>query len=147
MPPRSSVQPPSARNGTITQPSSWSVYHQEFLNVLNQCSTTKRPPSKAIAEVFVRNCRNKFLEKDVLAREPADHRAALELVLDRLNAVIFCKAKSCAMSRIHRKLLLLAAPPTRIHEIPPTAPAHSIVLSTIFVNALPRQEEAVCCGS
>jgi hypothetical protein len=71
--------------GNILTPNNWSSYHERFTKTLNQAPLTKRPPPEAIAIVFVENCRNSFLEDDVLAHEPEDHDVALRLVLDRLN--------------------------------------------------------------
>ncbi|MBM4098123.1 MAG: DDE-type integrase/transposase/recombinase, partial [Planctomycetes bacterium] len=71
--------------GNILSPNNWSSYHERFVKVLHQAPSNRRPPGKGIATVFVANCNNAFLEDDVLAAEPADHDAALALVLDRLN--------------------------------------------------------------
>ena len=72
-------------SGDITLPASWSSYHQRFVGVLHQSPTTKRPPASTLAEVFMENCGNSFIEEDVLAFVPTDHHVALQLVLDRLN--------------------------------------------------------------
>jgi hypothetical protein len=72
-------------SGNILSPNAWSAYHERFIKVLQQAPSSRRPPGKSVAVVFVENCQNSFLEDDVLAEEPADHDAALTLVLDRLN--------------------------------------------------------------
>ena len=38
-----------------------------------------------VAEIFMENCGNTFIEDDVLAYEPANHQIALQFVIDRLN--------------------------------------------------------------
>jgi hypothetical protein len=69
----------------IRSPLTWTQYHQRFVAILHQAPVARRPPLTAVAEVFMTNCCCDFIEKDVLAHEPADHDAALRLVIDRLN--------------------------------------------------------------
>ena len=71
--------------GQILRPASWSRYHQRFLAVIQQAPKRLHPPGKITAEIFMHNCRVDYLEQDVMAYEPTDHRAALDLVLTRLN--------------------------------------------------------------
>lgn len=80
--------------GNVLDPAIWSTYHQRFVQVLLRAPTANFPPSDKVAEVFIRNCGNDFLQEDVLAYEPKTHEVALQMVLDRLNNSGFLQSEA-----------------------------------------------------
>lgn len=79
--------------GNILDPAVWSTYHQNFTAVLHQAPKPKFP-LKIVAETFIKNCRNSFLQEDILAYEPSDHDVALQMVLDRINDSGFLQSEA-----------------------------------------------------
>jgi hypothetical protein len=66
-------------------PSSWTEHYRIFERLVAQAPLALTPPSKVLARSFVSACPDAFLRNDVLANEPESVRAALQLIISRLN--------------------------------------------------------------
>lgn len=71
--------------GDSLSKSAWADQYQLFIDVMNQTPKKEWPPEKELAKKFIQSCPMQYLKSDVLAREPADLKTALELVMVNLD--------------------------------------------------------------
>jgi transposase InsO family protein len=101
-------------------PSSWTEHYRIFERLVAQAPLVLTPPSKVLARSFVSACPDAFLRNDVLANEPESVRAALQLIISRLNDSGFLRS-ALAYANANRA--------ERAH-LPANAQAHGSPFST-----------------